>query len=524
MLMLQDYRVLQRDLLLEIARAITAQLELSEVLRMVLKASVGMLAGQVGLIALRHDADGRFYIRATSATPTEIIPKLNEKLHDLMSNVSEGTDSDYLNLKLREMAILIDRKLRQSVAMPLVFADQPLGLLIVFRAYQSPVTADDVQILQSFANQAAIAVHNAQLYERIEHERKRLAALLQHSGDGVMILSPTLTILRFNSALERMTGWSAQDAIGQHHDAVITWERREQGDLHASLAAGWPKPPANEDGFVDTLSVEGEIIRRDGLMLSIGITYAPLFDADGRLLNIIANVRDITNFRRAQEMQNVFISTISHELRTPIALIKGYASTLQRDDVDWDKTVVREYLTIIEEEADRLTELVQDLLTASKIQAERQVTLNMGDVRLDLLAMRAVERFAQTTNHQFHLDFPEEFPVINADEVRLRQVIDNLVGNAIKYSPNGSTIMVGGSYNDASIQLYVQDEGPGIPLAEQSRIFDRFYRVDNNLSRKTKGTGLGLYLAKMIVEAHRGTISVDSQPGSGSRFTITLPR
>lgn len=524
MLMLQDYRVLQRDLLLEIARAITAQLELSEVLRMVLRASVGMLAGQVGLIALRNDSDGRFYIRATSGASLEIIPKLNEKLHDLMSSVSEGTDNDYLNLKLREMAILIDRKLRQSVAMPLIFADQPLGLLIVFRSYQAAVTSDDVQILQSFANQAAIAVHNAQLYERIEHERKRLAALLQHSGDGVMILSPSLIILRFNSALERMTGWSSQDAIGQHHDVVIVWQRREHGDLQASLAAGWPKRPVSEESFVDTLSVEGDLLRRDGLTLSIGITYAPLFDADGKLLNIIANVRDITNFRKAQEMQNVFISTVSHELRTPIALIKGYASTLQRDDVEWDKAVVREYLTIIEEEADRLTELVQDLLTASKIQAEQQVTLNMSDVRLDLLAMRAVERFRQTTNHHFELDFPDEFPVISADEVRLRQVIDNLVGNAIKYSPNGSQIKVGCSYDDDWVQLYVQDEGPGIPLSEQTRIFDRFYRIDNNLSRKTKGTGLGLYLAKKIIEAHRGTISVHSQPGSGARFTITLPR
>src|SRR5690606_29302035 len=128
-----------------------------------------------------------------------------------------------------------------------------------------------------------------------------------------------------------------------------------------------------------------------GLSISIGITYAPLLTADGKLANIIANLRDITNFRRAQEMQNVFISTVSHELRTPVALIKGYASTLTREDAQWDLNTVKDSLGVIEDEADRLTELIEDLLTASKIQAERDVRITLSDADLVLIAKSSIE-------------------------------------------------------------------------------------------------------------------------------------
>ena len=265
-------------------------------------------------------------------------------------------------------------------------------------------------------------------------------------------------------------------------------------------------------------------MRRDGMTLSLGITYAPLLSGDGRLVSIIANVRDITNFRKAQEMQSVFISTIHHELRTPIAIIKGYASTLRRDDVEWDANVIRDNMGIIEDEADRLTTLVEDLLTASKIQAEREVKLNLADVHLELLAARSVGRLEGQSHHSIVLSFPENFPGIQGDEARLRQVLDNLLTNAIKYSPNGKVITVGGRFNDRTVTLFVRDEGDGIPADKIDKIFDRFYRIDDTMTRKTQGTGLGLYLVKAIINAHGGDISVKSTLGHGSTFYFTIPR
>ncbi len=522
MLSLPDFPNRQRDFLLEITRAITAQLDVTEVLRRVLRASVVMVAGQVGLIALR-DEDDLFRLRAYTGFPEDKVDALNALLQQLIVGAESG-DSEYLTNKLQEMMHVVNPDLQQSIALPLVFAENPLGLLIVFRSYQARITPMDTQSLQSFADQAAIAVNNAQLYERINQERQQLAAILHYSGDGVMLLNAQLVIIQMNRAFEQMTGWSSTLAMGRKLDEVIVWKHLEHNDLKDALAKGWPrqKPPTT---ITETLYVEGDVQRRDGMVASIGITYAPLFNRNGRLGNIIANVRDITSFRRAQEMQNVFISTVSHELRTPVALIKGYASTLNRQDANWDMSVVHQSLQVIEEEADRLAELIDDLLTASKIQAERTVNLQMADVRLDSLGEQSVERLkTQTTRHQFTLSFPDRFPAIQGDGRRLRQVIDNLLTNAIKYSPNGGTITVGGRFTDKNVTFFVRDEGAGIAETDIGRVFERFYRVESNLTRKTKGTGLGLYLAKSIIEAHHGEIFVKSAPGKGSNFYFTLPR
>ena len=522
MLMLLDFRVRQRDFLLEISRAITAQLDLGEVLKRVLNASVAMLGGQVGMVTLR-DADGGYRVRATIGIESARVAEVNAHLEQIFDSAGENLDYTTLSAKLSEIATSLDKRLRQPFALPLIFAGEPLGLLIIFRSYVATATPDDMQVLQSFADQAAIAVHNAQLYERIEHDRRRLAAILQHSADGVMILDAQAQIISINHALERMTAWRAADAVGLDQDEVIVWKRLENGDLRKALDQGWPF--RNADDAPDSLYVEGDLLRRDGLTLSIGIVYSPLLTAEGHLTNIIANVRDITNFRQAQEMQNVFISTISHELKTPVALIKGHAATLRRDDVEWDSGVVREYAGVIEDELDRLTVLIENLLTTSKIQAQRTLELNLDDVRLDELAARAVERFStQTKQHQFKLNFPPDFPVVQGDEQRLRQVLDNLLSNAIKYSPDGGTIEVGGIVDDRSVTVYVRDQGVGLSDRDQERVFERFFRVDGTLSRRTQGTGLGLFLAQSIIKAHGGSMRVESQPGQGATFYFTLPQ
>lgn len=521
MLMRPDLRTQQRDFLLEITRAITAQLDLSEVLRRVLHASLVMLAGRVGIVALSNKNDGKFYVRAFSGIAADTAPQLNIKLQELMEpGAAEGFSREFLNAKLREMADAIDPNLAQSIAMPLVFAQNPLGLLIVFRSYQTTITPEDLTTLQSFADQAAIAVNNAQLYGDIQHEHQRLEAIINSSGDGVLILDPHLTIQQANDSFARMSGWRKEDLIHLPKRDVIVWDKHDGPDLEDAMEAGWARPNARGD----TLYVEGDMIRRDGMSLGIGITYAPLLNGDGRLESIIANARDITNIRKAQEMQSVFISTVHHELRTPIAIIKGYASTLGRDDVEWERDVIREKMAIIEDETDRLTNLVEDLLTASKIQSTLALQLNKADVDLSSVAERSAARLESQTAHRFELSFPENFPAILGDETRLRQVIDNLLTNAIKYSPDDKMITVGGRYSRQNVTVFVRDEGAGISKDELNRVFDRFYRIDNTITRRTQGAGLGLYLVKAIVEAHGGEISLKSQVGSGSTFYFTIPR
>lgn len=519
-----DLRTQQRDFLLEITRAITAQLDLEEVLKRVLHASLVMLAGRAAIIALDDAHDGEFKVRAYAGISADDVPELNQKLQELTRPLDEGGFSrEFLNSKLREIAETIDRRLLQSIAMPLVFAGDPIGLLIVFRSYQTAITTDDLGTLQSFADQAAIAVNNAQLYGELNREHQRLEAIVNNSGDGVFILNADLSFRQVNIAFERMTGWHEVDALELSIGDVIVWEGLDSPDLREAIEAGWPRRPAH-DGAVENLYVEGNMIRRDGTGLSIGITYAPLLSESGAMDGIIANVRDITNFRKAQELQSVFISTVHHELRTPIAIIKGYASTLNRDDVEWDGDVIRQNIAIIEEEADRLTNLVEDLLTASKIQAARELRLNLADADLKSIATRSANRLDNQMEQRIALSFPDDFPLIKGDEARLRQVVDNLLTNAIKYSPAEKNITVGGRYTETSVIVFVRDEGVGIPQDQIDKIFDRFFRIDDTLTRRTHGTGLGLFLAKAVIEAHGGSISVKSQVDNGSTFYFTLPR
>jgi len=215
---------------------------------------------------------------------------------------------------------------------------------------------------------------------------------------------------------------------------------------------------------------------------------------------------------------------VSHELKTPVALIKGYAETLSREDATWDRETVRDSLAVIIDEADRLTELIESLLDASRLQSG-DLKLNLSEVALDVLARQLIEKFkTQTTRHTLVADFPAGFPEVLGDEERLRQVLSNLLSNAIKYAPNGGEIRVRGISKPDAVELRVSDEGAGIAAHDLPHVFDRFYRAEGDLTRRVKGTGLGLFLTRAIVKAHGGEIRADSEPNKGATFTVTLPR
>ncbi len=235
-------------------------------------------------------------------------------------------------------------------------------------------------------------------------------------------------------------------------------------------------------------------------------------------------MRDITRFRETEEMKSTFVSVISHELKSPVSIIKGYADTLRREDAQWDTDTLRQGLAVIAEESDRLNKLIDNLLDASRLQASA-FKLEFGYLQIDKLAEKVTEEFrTQSSEHMFTLDFPPDFPAVRGDTERLRQVLTNLLSNAIKYSPRGGLIRTGGWADDDWVYVYVADEGIGIPRSEQERIFERFYRAESPLTRRTEGAGLGLYLCKEVVEAHGGKIWVTSEPGRGAKFIFKLPR
>lgn len=510
--MLPDFRVRQRDYLLEIARALTQELDLDKLLARILRISVEMLAGQAGLIALK-ETDG-WRVAAAQGIP----PAFLRYLEPLLAEEEVGElDLVELNRMLKELTYTASMGLLNGVGIPLAAHGRVIGVTFIFRNYPDIFSPNDKLLLQSFADQAAIAVFNAQLYGQVSYEKQRLDALLDSAADGILILNADHSIERCNSAFEKLYGRQRDEIQSRAHAEIIRWAQRPEGQtLEEAEAGGWPLTSRAY------LYVEGDLERPEPPSLPVGITYAPLLSPDGALRNVIATVRDITKFRTAEEIKNTFVSIISHELKTPVALIKGYVSTLRREDARWDKDVVRDSLAVIEEEADHLAAMIEDLLDASRLQAGG-LEPNLADISLPALAEGLAERFrTQSRQHTIRVDFPAKFPVILADEHRVSQVISNLVSNGLKYAPEGE-VLISGQVHPGQVVVCVSDQGPGIDAADIPHIFDRFYRSDRAV-RQTKGAGLGLYLAKAIVEAHGGRIWVDPQPGSGARICFSLPR
>ncbi|HSQ18520.1 MAG TPA: histidine kinase dimerization/phospho-acceptor domain-containing protein, partial [Anaerolineales bacterium] len=469
--MLPDYRVRQRDYLLEISRALTQELDLDKLLERILVISAEMLAGQAGLIALRSEG-GRWTVASVYGIPST----LTSYLDPLLANVPDHDDPRQFELPeinriLQEATRTISLGLLTGVGLPLIVMDRVIGVIFIFRNYRGVFSANDRALLQSFADQAAVAVNNARLYSQITQEKQRLDALLDSAADGILILSPEHTITRCNPAFAHFLGVTPQRLIGEsHEDVVVLLRHGDNMTLEQAEAGGWPLTPKA------TLYVEGDLKRSEGVPLPVGITYAPLTSPEGGLVNIIATVRDITRFREAEEIKSTFISVISHELKTPVALIKGYVGTLRREDASWDREIIEDSLKVIEEEADRLTTLIENLLDASRLQAGG-IKINLCDIDLKNLAERVAERFrTQTSHHKLSVDFSADFPIIVGDEERLGQVFSNLISNAIKYSPSGGEIRIAGQVRADAVIVCITDQGTGVAPGDMPHIFDRFSR------------------------------------------------
>ncbi|HLF91066.1 MAG TPA: ATP-binding protein [Anaerolineales bacterium] len=520
--MLPDLRVRQRDYLLEITRSMTEELNLDRLLVRILRLSAEILAGQAGVVLLRGQ-DGAGDKSWKLSASHGINPAFLRYLDPLLTQIPLHEDParfelPELNRLLQELTRTASLGLLTGVGLPLIAHQRVIGVIFIFRSYAARFSRNDLTLLQSFADQAAIAVNNAQVYDQSRREQHRMSAILDSVADGMLILTADHTIERCNPAFANMWGMPVAEIQGQNHDDLIQWIRHPQGMiLSEAEAGGWPLTPNA------TLYVEGDLSRPGGVPLPAGVTYSPVIGADGVLLNVITTVRDLSRFREAEELKSTFISVISHELKTPVALIKGYVSTLRREDASWDREIIEDSLEVIEEESDRLGEMIENLLDATRLQAGG-LKLNLADLSLPQLAERLAERFrTQSDVHTIVVDFPEEFPIILGDETRVGQVLSNLISNGIKYSSRAGEIRVSGRALSGQVVVCVSDQGPGIAPGDIPHVFDRFYRADQ-ASRTTKGAGLGLYLSRAVIEAHGGRIWVDPKPGEGARICFSLPR
>ncbi len=471
--------------------------------------------------------------------PTELLAKFQVKTrsHGLTAHVFKTGEPviltrDEIAADPRAIADhLIDRfNVYDSVSVPLfiehrdgenkIVSHETIGVAHVFNKTTAGEFGDeDKSLLASMSRNAASIFSSAQAFREVVHEKQELIQTLESLYVGLMMVALDGRIIQINPAARNVLGIDSDaSVVGVRYEVIV--ENKHFTDLVGHSLSG-----------LDPIEVTGEITTKTGVSERIYQAHcAPVKDHDdGGILGILILLNDITEIRGVDRMKTAFISTVSHELRTPLTSIKGFIATLLADtDGFYDLDTQREFYRIIDTECDRLTRLIDDLLNVSRIEQGRAMELNVEPVHLPTVVTKvltAQRAYTLADRHRLEMNFPEDFPSIEADPDKVDQILTNLVNNAIKYSPQGGTVMVSGTHDadQDEIKMSISDNGMGIPREHIKKIFERFHRVDNRDNREIGGTGIGLFLVKTLVESHHGTIKVESEPGHGSVFTVTLP-
>ncbi|CAG1769495.1 partial two-component system, OmpR family, sensor histidine kinase VicK, partial [uncultured bacterium] len=378
----------------------------------------------------------------------------------------------------------------------------------------------EIELTRTFANHAAIALENALLFsrtaEQLQEQQRVIESIIQSMSDGLLLHDAGGTVLFANRGLADAIEATPEELEGQPIDRVLArmlpyaLEPEVFEYLRAAALAG--RSPRT---FEFT-------IKRDHRKRDIRARVFSVIDDDGRAIGQGELYQDITRYREVDRLKSALVSTVSHELRTPLAAIKGYASTLLQDDVEWDTLSVRQFAQAISAEADRLTQLVNDLLDMGRIEAGT-LHLNKQVTALREVIESALAQITDNGAHALNLDLPDDLPLLLIDARRIEVVVRNLVENAVKYAPAHTPIDIEARREGDRVRVRVSDQGPGIAPEHRAHIFDRFYRADDTLTRATGGAGLGLAIAREIVRAHGGRISVRSGLGEGTTFDVFLP-
>ena len=397
--------------------------------------------------------------------------------------------------------ILHELGMESAMVVPLTAAGRTFGGLMLVSSNPARLyDEDDLEFAKHLGRRAAVAVDNARLYRAAE-ERARAAIVVEHVADGVLLVDQSEIIRLWNPAAEEITGLAAADTVGRSTAEVFApWETI--ADLATRNEVRPQTQPVEINGRELWLSITG-----------VGFESGTVFA-----------FRDLTSERAVEKLKSDFVSTVSHELRTPLAAIYGAALTLRREDVPLGEPQRTGLLEVIASESDRLARIVNDILWASRLESgTMQTTIQKCDGVEIARSVVDTARHYIPPNIQLTIKAPRKAPQVAADPDKARQVLTNLVDNAVKYSPDGGKVTVEVAVAGSQLRYTVRDDGLGVPPAEHRRIFEKFYRLDPNLTRGVGGTGLGLYISRELLERMGGRIWVESSGSGGSTFVAELP-
>lgn len=523
-------RLHQLTVLQDTSRAIIAQLDYDQVLRTVLSNASSLLGTSMGAVFVPDERGELLAIRAAVGLSDQYVREIRVARGEgcvgrVVAAARPMAVSDIATdptmRSLREGPI--PPEFRSILAVPLIHQGQVLGALCVYAAEPRHWSPLDAELLLVFASQAANAMQNVVLFDRLRAEKATLATTIQSMSDGLIVTDANGAIILANPVAERMFNVAFSARMGQNLEDALAASpynvRRRSGDP----APGWLQAVLR-----DGAPLRGELEVRGAARVALEFSFLPVIGAGYIITGGLAVFHDITELRRLNDLKTDFISMVSHELRTPLTSIKGFVKLVLVEDLGPLTPQQRECLAIADSEADRLTQLIDDLLDTSRIDAGKMTfTWEELDVR------ELVEQVLHTMRPQIadqqltvQVSLPEQAPAVRGDRQRLIQILTNLIGNALKFTPPGGRVDITATVAPGKLVVSVADTGIGIPPHALDHIFERFYQVDRGEQADApdaSGAGLGLAITRQLVELHGGRIWAQSAPGAGATFTFTLP-
>jgi PAS domain S-box-containing protein len=453
---------------------------------------------------------------------------ISNRRGDTISNLKQ--DPRWKNL------INQDNDFHSAVVVPLVVRDETLGTLQLYHRQDNWFTQDHFEFVQGAANQIAISVNNATLFNLIREQAEELGtslrnqqveagrsrAILEAVADGVIVTDADGEITLFNGSAERILGLDASQALGKSLELFI--------GLFSSASSTWiqtirswsddPSSYQSKETYEEHINLDNDHV--------VAIHLAPVI-IDNEFFGTVSIFRDITHLVEVDRLKSDFVAQVSHELRTPMTSIKGYVDLILMGATGELSEQQDDFLQIVKSNTQRLNVLVNDLLDISRIETGRVAismqALNLLDIA-EGVATNIRKRCREDDKQMgVKVDIPHNLSPVFGDRELIHQIFNNLITNAYNYTPSGGRIEISARENHEHVQVNIQDNGIGIPVDEQANVFERFYRGENPLILETAGTGLGLSIAKRLVELHKGKIWLESSgiPGKGCTFSFTLP-
>lgn len=487
------------ETLQRVGRSVTASLDLDEVLTAVVDAAVGVTGAEEGSLLLLDQESGDIYMRAARNFKDDFVRTFRLQVEDSLAGKVIRTGKPILLNEDTPMKIKTAYLVKTLIYVPLRAQDKVVGVLGVDNRHQDQLfTEHHLSLVSALADYAAVAIENARLYYFSEIERKKLETILTRIADGVVVVDTDSNILLMNRSARSAFGINGEVVTGRPVREVIS--NLQLLDLF--------------DRRLEGHTTRGEISIDDERVLNAQLSVI-------QDIGYVITMQDITHLKQLDRIKNDFVNTVSHDLRSPLTAILGYVELIERAGEVNDKQ--HEFIQRVQFSVRSITNLMNDLLDLGRIESGFDTRKDLVPVNgLVHYSVDSMEARLKSKDLELVMDIPTETASVYGDSARLRQMMENLLGNAIKFTPDGGKIHLRLMTQDDQVIFEIRDTGIGIPLAEQSYIFDKFFRA-SNIDLNTPGSGLGLAIVKSIVEHHQGRIWVESMAGEGATFTVVLP-